>query len=156
MNKTICINKKKVEKKESIPTNLLILSPPIIVNKLFLSIPFEGAADAEKNIRKKLSGYRMQDKKKNIYNKQKIISYDELIEKMVASKMKCWYCRHPLLFFYSSVREPLQWTLDRIDNATGHNTDNVVIACLKCNLEKRCRNDRKFLFTKQMKIIKKN
>ena len=58
------------------------------------------------------------------------------------------------MLLYNDVREPNQWTLDRIDNSKPHNTDNVVIACLKCNLERRRRSDTKFLMSKQMRIIK--
>ena len=56
---------------------------------------------------------------------------------------------------YENKREPLQWTLDRIDNDIGHSNDNTVICCLKCNLDRRCINDKKFKFTKQMRLIKK-
>jgi hypothetical protein len=61
-----------------------------------------------------------------------------------------------VLLLYENNREEKQWTLDRLDNAIGHTKDNVVISCLKCNLERRCLNDEKFLFTKQMRLIKKN
>ena len=47
-----------------------------------------------------------------------------------------------------------QWTLDRIDNNINHSESNVIIACLKCNLQRRCQNKDKFLFTKQLKIVK--
>jgi len=55
---------------------------------------------------------------------------------------------------YENVREEKQWTLDRIKNDIGHNNDNVVICCLKCNLKRGTINDKKFKFTKQMRIIK--
>ena len=55
---------------------------------------------------------------------------------------------------YESIREKKQWTLDRLDNDQGHNRDNVVICCLTCNLKKGTKNDKKFKFTKQMRIIK--
>ena len=84
-----------------------------------------------------------------------MINYDQLLEKMVVSKMKCHYCLHEVLLYYISSREPLQWTLDRIDNSLGHNNNNVVIACLQCNLQRRRQDDKKFLFGKQMNIIKK-
>ena len=56
---------------------------------------------------------------------------------------------------YDNVREKKQWTLDRLDNDQGHNRDNIVIACLDCNLKKRTMDDDKFKFSKQMRIIKK-
>ena len=48
-----------------------------------------------------------------------------------------------------------QWSLDRIDNNIGHNVGNLVIACLECNLKRRRRTDEKFLFTKQLNIVKR-
>jgi hypothetical protein len=47
-----------------------------------------------------------------------------------------------------------QWSVDRIDNDFGHNIDNFHLACLECNLKRRRRTDEKFLFTKQLNIIK--
>jgi hypothetical protein len=47
-----------------------------------------------------------------------------------------------------------QWTLDRIDNDIGHNKNNLVIACLECNLKRKRTNKDKFMFTKNMKIIR--
>ena len=58
------------------------------------------------------------------------------------------------MILYKRVREDYQWTLDRIDNNIGHTCDNTIIACLKCNLQRRRINKGAFLFTKQLKIIK--
>ena len=55
-------------------------------------------------------------------------------------------------FFNDSIKEI---NLDRINNDLGHNKDNVKIACLGCNLKRRRLNMDKFLFTKQLKIQKK-
>jgi hypothetical protein len=55
---------------------------------------------------------------------------------------------------YDISREASQWTVDRINNDLGHNINNFYLACLDCNLKRRCRNDAKFLFTKQLKITK--
>lgn len=150
------IKTKSSTKKKCMDGELLLsISPPLVLNKLYLNIPFKGRRTAEQLIHKKLSSYGQQDKKKCRYNEHKIITYDQLIEKMVVSKMKCHYCRNDVLLYYTSARDPLQWTLDRIDNSLGHNNTNVVIACLQCNLERRRQNDKKFLFSKQMNIIKK-
>jgi len=61
-----------------------------------------------------------------------------------------------MLILYEIVRESLQWTLDRIDNAVGHNKNNVLIACLHCNLKRRKQSKDAFLFTKQLQIVKKS
>jgi len=125
-----------------------------IINQLYLgqSVPSEKVA--KRALRRKLQSYKNQDHKKNIYNKD-FITEEELLEKLVISKLKCKYCRANVLLFYKNVREEKQWTLDRIDNNSGHSNINTVIACLQCNLQRRNTNDKKFLFTKQMRLIKK-
>ena len=84
-----------------------------------------------------------------------MIRYDDVIEKLVISKLRCYYCRKDCLLMYENIREMNQWTLDRINNDIGHFKDNVVICCLRCNLKKGTKNDEHFKFAKQMKIIKK-
>jgi hypothetical protein len=55
---------------------------------------------------------------------------------------------------YDISREMKLWTVDRINNDLGHNLDNYYLACLECNLKRRRRSDDKFLFTKQLNLIK--
>ena len=52
------------------------------------------------------------------------------------------------------MREPFQWTLDRIDNSLSHTNENTCVSCLKCNLQRRVMDADKFTFTKQLKISK--
>jgi len=66
----------------------------------------------------------------------------------------CYYCKHQMFILYEVSREMKQWTIDRIDNDKGHNNDNYHLACLECNLKRRRQTDDKFLFTKQLKIIR--
>ena len=61
-----------------------------------------------------------------------------------------------MFVLYENVRDPKQWSVDRINNDLGHNNDNYVLACLDCNLKRRCRSSDKFLFTKQLNIIKQD
>ena len=70
--------------------------------------------------------------------------------------MICYYCNSKMNILYENVRESKQWTVDRINNDLGHNIDNIVLACLDCNLKRRCKSADKFLFTKQLNIIKQD
>ena len=127
-----------------------------LVKRLCANEDFSGNIFVKKELERKIKSYRAQDIKKNKLNEEKLIKMDECIDKLVLSKMKCYYCNENMLLVYENVREGKQWTLDRIDNSIGHITENVVISCLDCNLKRRMMNDEKFKFSKQMKIIKKN
>ena len=105
-------------------------------------------------INKKIYGYKQQDIIKKLFNEEKFITIDSVINKMVECELKCYYCHCETNVLYDISREMKQWTVDRIDNDLGHNVDNFYIACLECNLKRRRRSDDKFLFTKQMKLIK--
>jgi hypothetical protein len=126
----------------------------IFLNQLYLNKNFDGMNDVRNEIKKKISSYVQQDKKRDIFNTKKIINFDQCLEKLVLSKLKCYYCRSEMLLMYEDKRESRQWTLDRLDNNIGHNKNNVVICCLECNLKKRRMDDHKFKFTKQLNIIK--
>ena len=110
----------------------------------------------QSEIKTKLNSYKCQDLKKNIYDIQLFITYEQLIEKITESKLKCYYCNDCIYILYEIVRENKQWTLDRIDNQLGHNKENIVISCLQCNLKRRDTNSKKFLFTKQLILNKVN
>jgi len=59
------------------------------------------------------------------------------------------------MVLYKSVREPKQWSVERINNDYGHNKNNVTIACLSCNLSRRTMYHERYRFTKQLIIDKK-
>ena len=157
MNKKVYLEKKKEKKilhwnnKEYL---LDIKNHISIANRIFLDESFDGCDSVKKAVRKKIQSYKQQDIKKNKFSKENFIKTDELYEKLVISKLKCYYCKEKTLLMYENKREMQQWTLDRLDNSIGHEKNNVVICCLKCNLERRCINNDKFLFTKQFKLIK--
>tara|TARA_B110000116_G_scaffold259762_1_gene262210 strand:- start:421 stop:885 length:465 start_codon:yes stop_codon:yes gene_type:complete len=152
MKKIICLKKKSIQRKKTFD---LSFNHQNFINQLYLNKDFPEKNTILKELKKKLQGYLAQDKKKNRpYDAEKYINMEKLLPLLVASKLRCRYCKYGVMMLYNNVREPLQWTLDRIDNSKPHNTDNVVIACLKCNLERRRRSDTKFLMSKQMKIRK--
>ena len=110
---------------------------------------------AKREIEKKINSYKQQDIKKDIFDINKLISLNETILKLKDSELKCYYCSEPVKILYRIVREPKQWTLDRIDNDDCHSCLNTVIACLDCNLKRRVTDKDKFEFTKKMKLIKR-
>ena len=105
-------------------------------------------------INKKIYGYKQQDIIKKLLNNEKFITLDSVINKMIECELKCYYCTCEMNVLYDISRESKQWSVDRIDNDLGHNIDNFYLACLECNLKRRRRSDEKFLFTKQMKLVK--
>jgi hypothetical protein len=107
-------------------------------------------------INKKISGYKQQDIIKKKLNTEKFITFESIIEKIIECQLKCRYCNENMNILYDLKRETKQWSVDRIDNDVGHNYDNFHLACLDCNLKRRRRTDEKFLFTKQLNIIKQN
>ena len=106
-------------------------------------------------IKRKISGYLGQDRDKNLVDKEKFVNTQDVIGLFKTSKMICYYCKERTEIMYEFVREPKQWTLERLDNSFGHNRDNVVISCLSCNLRRRTMAKERYLQTKAMsKIIK--
>ncbi len=111
---------------------------------------------AIREINKKISSYKQQDKLKKMLTESKFLTFESVINKMIECELKCRYCKNEMNVLYDISREMRQWSVDRVDNDLGHNVDNFHLACLECNLKRRRRTDEKFLFTKQLNIIKKN
>lgn len=107
-------------------------------------------------IKKKIYGYMQQDLNKKLFDGNRFIHFETIIQRMIECKLKCYYCGIEMDVLYNISREKRQWTVDRINNDLGHNNDNFLLACLECNLKRRRRSDDKFLFTKQLKIVKIN
>ena len=105
-------------------------------------------------IEKKLTSYKQQDIIKNRYESDKLIKINEILGLLKENELKCHYCKEKLYLLYEVVRESRQWTLDRINNDFGHNSDNCILSCLECNLKRRKTNSEAFLFTKQLNIVK--
>ena len=106
-------------------------------------------------IRNKIASYKTQDMEKNLYDPTKMITLEQTIEKLKQSLLKCFYCKTQVLLIYEFVREPKQWTLERLDNGEGHTDPNTVISCLSCNLRRRTMHFDRYIETKQMQFIKK-
>jgi len=101
-------------------------------------------------IKAKIRSYKDQDLKKNKYDVLKFVTVDFIINKLKESSMICFYCKEPTNILYEYVREPKQWTIERLDNTFGHNCENIVIACLSCNLRRRTTHFERYLSTKRI------
>jgi hypothetical protein len=112
--------------------------------------------EGKRAIEIKRNGYKTQDLKKNIYQQTTMITIEELNKKLIDCSLMCYYCSKHVKVLYRNVRDPLQWTLDRIDNSKNHSNNNTLISCLSCNLKRRNINKNDFFFSKNMILIKNN
>ncbi len=115
----------------------------------------EVCRELRRQIQNKISSYKMQDIQKKKFDTDKFVNLEFVISLLYEKGVKCFYCKESVYLFYNFVRENKQWTLERIDNNSGHNMDNVEIACLLCNLRRRTMYHERYVFTKQMNIVKK-
>jgi len=106
-------------------------------------------------IANKIGGYKYQDITKNIYSESQFLDFATVIQLLHDSGLTCFYCLKPVSVVYEYVRESTQWTIERIDNTRGHNCDNSEIACLGCNISRRTMYHERYVFTKQLRIVKK-
>jgi hypothetical protein len=106
------------------------------------------------HLKTKQSGYRSQDTIKGFYDSDRFIQIPDMVKLLADSNLSCFYCRKWTTLFYENVREPRQWSLERLSNAEGHNRDNVVIACLECNMRRRTMYYERYIATKQLKVNK--
>ena len=105
-------------------------------------------------VNRKINSYKQQDKTKNLFNPAVIVQNADVLSLLLQCECRCFYCRELVFVLYKNVREPKQWTLERIDNDYGHNRDNVTFACLDCNVRRRTMYHERYVFTKQL-VVKK-
>jgi hypothetical protein len=146
---------KRLHMEDLLDTDITHKAQVEMCNKLYMDCDFELKSLLEKELNKKIQGYKAQDIKKEFYDSSLLINLNDTLEKLISTKLHCYYCKREVLLLYKNVREPSQWTLDRIDNSKCHSKENTVIACLKCNLQRRVIDMDKFTFTKHL-VIKKS
>jgi hypothetical protein len=164
--KIIIVSKASVTSKTGVIVNNSDSPDPLshreqvsIINRMFLG---HIANDADRQqekfytslISKKCTGYKQQDVSNIIYDTNWFMTHEEVLELLVASKLICYYCRKACYVHYTEPFCQEQWTLERISNDHGHNRNNVVIACLKCNLARGTKSSDKFKLGKQLRFIK--
>lgn len=140
----------------AIGNNKTFSEQKIILNRIYLEDEsLENRDTYLSELKKKWSSYKQQDKKNNIFHDDYFIHFDDMIKKMVSSKMLCYYCACDCLFLYEDSYQDTQWTLDRIDNNKGHTDSNTVICCLKCNLSRGNIHHDRFVESKKIRIVRK-
>ena len=126
----------------------------IMISQIQLDENFSLKIILLREINNKLNGYKIQDIKRTLYDKNEFIKFADIIDLIVSSDLICCYCKKEIFLLYKNVRDKFQWTLDRIDNSIGHIKPNVVVSCLNCNLSRGVINHKKFVFTKDLNIVK--
>ena len=105
-------------------------------------------------IKKKINGYKHQDILKEKLNTMNLVDTSFVVRLLLDSQLQCFYCKEPVNLLYKTVRDPKQWTLERVDNNYGHIKENVEISCLSCNIKRRTMYFEKYRFTKQTIFVK--
>ena len=124
------------------------------ITDLYLNKDISMNQDIITVLKKKYSSYKNQDKQSNKFDPEQHITYEQMIQKIYESKLKCYYCNCDLSILYNKKRLKTQWTLERLDNNLGHYNTNTCISCLDCNLRRRTDNYEYFKQSKQTKIVK--
>jgi hypothetical protein len=106
-------------------------------------------------IKNKIHSYRSQDIEKKILDEENLADLSGVLLKLSDANYMCYYCKEPVQLLYENVREPKQWTLERMDNKRGHVIDNVEIACLSCNLRRRTMKVERYVLTKNIRCVVK-
>ncbi len=137
------------------PEELLPTIQPFLTAPLFVSdsIKTKTHLFILQQVRNKINGYKAQDIEKKKYDPMAFVQESDVLELFKSTNLLCYYCQDPTLVLYEYVRDPKQWSLERLDNSMGHNTNNVVLSCLRCNLRRRCMHSDRYLKTKQMSTI---
>lgn len=123
------------------------------ISKLYLNMEDGGIEHRSlilKELTSKIAGYKRQDVEKKIFQKDLFVSLEDVVDKLLCSRLKCFYCRRGCVILYKNMYSKQQWTLDRIDNDVGHNADNVVVSCLECNLKRGTMDSDRFKYGKQI------
>jgi len=81
-----------------------------------------------KDISSSLKGYKTQDTENKKFDEQKFINQNDVKNIIFKQGGQCLYCW--------KLCEKDDWSLDRIDNAFGHNNDNCVLSCIQCNVQR--------------------
>ena len=72
-----------------------------MINMLYMDDEFEFKKELSAEINKKRNGYKQQDRKKEIFSEYYFIGYEQIVEKLVQSKLSCHYCKNNIHRIYT-------------------------------------------------------
>lgn len=85
--------------------------------------------------RRRANGYKAQDKAKGLQVAPEMqLTAEAIVEMIEAGNHQCQLCEAHLV---NDGKAACGWTVDRIDNASGHDVSNVRITCHACNVGRR-------------------
>ena len=87
------------------------------------------AQQLRKVIQRRLVAYKRQDAAKELRFK---LMVDHILGLKEAQSERCAACSIELLWAYQP-KDTQQFSVDRLDNTTGHIRDNTRLTCLECN-----------------------
>jgi hypothetical protein len=81
-------------------------------------------------VEQKLYGHRRTDRNKGLYDEKKHIDFLHIRDLRIVQKNLCYYCN---IYMVDLHKKNEMFSIDRIDNKQGHNKDNCILACWRCN-----------------------
>lgn len=151
MSKEIVFREKKEKKLQKSRWSLYEIDPSNQINHL---LGIDNFLALQSHIKEKIRNYKSQDIRKKRYCPEHFIDFEFIKSLLLFHQLRCFYCQTQLRLCYNDHRDMIQWSIERIDNLYGHNTDNVVISCLQCNLNRNSSTSVNFLKTKRLCISK--
>lgn len=139
-------------------------SQKTVINEMFMSETVNTREQKiyAKELKKKITGYISQDKKKirnlnrlYVYKPENEITFKDVLKKLMINKLTCYYCRSRVYILYDKQYDKTQWSLDRIQNTIQHSDENCVISCLECNMKRRTQNSQRYRDSKRITNIVK-
>jgi hypothetical protein len=114
--------------------------------------PNEAPSVVRTAVRRKLHSYGSQDRRlwkeggvrsgARMEDESLADRLSDVLRLLAAARMHCYLCARRVRLLYADRLDPTQWSLDRCSNLHFHTLDNVRLACLRCNVRRRCRHVR--------------
>ena len=99
-------------------------------------VVFKNKYTDKQRLKKKVSSYNSQDKRKGRYSALNTLTEGDMLEIINTVGVDCYWCDRKTVLNPENKYSKNQLTLDRINNDIGHTVDNCIISCFECNMER--------------------